>query len=509
MAAEEAGGDLRAADGPAALTDDDGAEDLRRTVEFNNCSIDCAYFIDGYLTLEEPQEEGVGGGLIPFKLWPVQVDVVWTLMTSKFLIILKARQLGISWLCCGYALWKCLFNAGQTVLLFSRGQDDADELLRRVRVLYERMPEWLRVACPLAKVPNMSEMAWANGSRVKSFPATPNAGSGWTASLAIIDEAAKIPFADEIYTAIKPTIDRKGQLIVLSSAKGVGNLFHRLWTKAVAGVSGFRTVFLPWWERPDRDRAWYDARVAEATDPNQVKQEYPENSQECFLASGRLRFDPAWVDAQAANLRDPLPRESLPDRLRDVPGLAVYQLPVPGRTYVVGADVAEGLEHGDYSDASVLDSVTWEEVAAIHGRWEPDEYAKHLMAMGNAYSAPVAVERNNHGHAVLATMKLAGFTRVALGHDGRPGWNTNVQTKPQMIDLLATALRDGLIVVRTAAALDELKVYRIKPDGSTGAPPSFNDDRVMSRAIALISIRFLPAPRRLTPGPNPLAGYRG
>jgi hypothetical protein len=131
------------------------------------------------------------------------------------------------------------------------------------------------------------------------------------------------------------------------------------------------------------------------------------------------------------------------------------------------------------------------------------------MALGDAYAAPVAVERNNHGHAVLATMKLARFTRVALGHDGRPGWNTNVQTKPQMIDLLATALRDGLIKVRTPAALDEMKVYRIKPDGSTGAPPSFNDDMVMSRAIALISARFAPAPRRLVAAGNPLAGYRG
>jgi hypothetical protein len=159
----------------------------------------------------------------------------------------------------------------------------------------------------------------------------------------------------------------------------------------------------------------------------------------------------------------------------------------------------------------VLDTVTWEEAAALHGRWEPDEFARHLMALGDAYAAPVAVERNNHGHAVLATFRMAGFRpdRIALGHDGRPGWNTNVQTKPQMIDLLATALRDGLIKVRTPAALDELKVYRIKPDGSTGAPTSYNDDMVMSRAIALIAVRFLPAPRRMVAGANPLRWYRG
>jgi hypothetical protein len=488
-----------------------GGVEFERAVEYAASVADCAYFISEFLTIDDTQGIGEGGGTTPFKLWPAQVGVIWSLMSSRLAIILKARQLGISWLCCGYVLWRCLFNPGQMVLLFSRGQLEADEMLRRVRVLYERMPDWFRAVCPLAREPNASQMEWANGSRVLSLPATRHAGSSWTASLAILDEAAKIQFADDLYTALKPTIDGGGQLVVLSSANGVGNLFHRLWTRAASGVSGFRAIFLPWWARPGRDQAWYDARVAESPDPSLVKQEYPSSAVEAFVASGRLRFDPAWVDAQAEHIRHPLPRHQLPDPLRAVPALAVYAPPIPGRTYIVGADVAEGLEHGDYSDASVLDTVTWEEVASLHGRWEPDEFAKHLMALGDAYAAPVAVERNNHGHAVLATFKMAGFRtdRIALGHDGRPGWNTTVQTKPQMIDLLATVLRDGLIKVRTPAALDELKVYRIKPDGSTGAPPSYNDDMVMSRAIALIAVRFLPAPRRMVAGANPLRWYRG
>jgi hypothetical protein len=396
------------------------------------------------------------------------------------------------------------------VLLFSRGKDEADEMLRRVRVLYERMPAWLKDRCPLAKPPNMSEMEWANGSRAKSLAATQNAGSSWTASLVILDEAAKLQFADELYTALKPTIDGGGQLVVLSSARGVGNLFHKLWTRAASGVSGFKAIFLPWRARPGRDQAWYDARVAESPDPDTVKQEYPSNPQEAFVASGRLRFLPEWVDRQADNVRPPLPPDALPDRLRSVPNLLVFALPVPGRKYTVGADVAEGLEHGDYCDASVIDRETWEEVASLNGRWEPDEYARYLMALGSAFNnAPVAVERNNHGHAVLATMKLAGSPLVGLGHDERPGWLTNAQTKPQMIDLMATALRDGLVKVRTAAALDELKIYRINNDGSTSAPSGFHDDRVMSRAIALIHARFARPPARLSTGVNPLSGYRG
>jgi hypothetical protein len=187
----------------------------------------------------------------------------------------------------------------------------------------------------------------------------------------------------------------------------------------------------------------------------------------------------------------------------------VFSLPAPGRKYTVGADVAEGLEHGDYCDASVIDRETWDEVASLNGRWEPDEYAGFLMAMGSAYGATVAVERNNHGHAVLATMKLAGFPLIGLGHDERPGWLTNAQTKPQMIDLLATALRDGLLKVRTPAALDEMKIYRINNDGGTSAPSGHHDDRVMSRAIALIHARFARPTGRIVSGTNPLQGYRG
>jgi hypothetical protein len=494
-----------AAEGEARV--DDAAR--RRSIEYLKCSADPAYFVDAMLVIDDAQGLGDGGGTTPFRLWPRQVDVLWTLMVEPRVIILKARQLGISWACCGYVLWRCLFHPGQMVLLFSRGQDDANEMLRRVRVLYERMPDWLRATCPLARPPNTSEMAWSNGSRVKSLPATKDAGSGWTASLVVLDEAAKLQFADDLYPALKPTVDGGGQLIVLSSASGTGNLFHKLWTRAVAGSSGFKAVFLPWWARPDRDRAWYDARLAEATDPNQVLQEYPSNPQECFLASGRPRFAAEWVDRQAGNVRVALLPDDLPDRLGSIPNLQVFAPPVPGRKYTIGADVAEGLEHGDYCDATVIDRETWDEVAGLHGRWEPDEYARSLMTLGSAYgTATIVPERNNHGHAVLATLKLAGYPDVGLGHDGRPGWLTNVQTKPQMIDLLATALRDGLIAVRTAAALGEMKVYRINNDGSTSAPGGQHDDMVMSRAIALIHARFARPEAVAAAVKNPLAGRR-
>lgn len=439
--------------------------------------------------IDDAQGHGGGGGTMPFRLWPAQVRVLWALMTARLVIILKARQLGISWIACWYALWLCLFQPGKVVLVFSKGQSEANELLRRIKALYERLPDWLRDAAPALAKANTEELAWANGSRVRSLPASPGAGRSFTASLVILDEAAFLQFADQLYTALKPTIDAGGQLVILSTANGIGNLFHQLWTRAVAGLNTFTTIFLPWWSRPGRDRAWYDAQIAEYTDPQMVRQEYPATAGEAFLVSGRTRFAPEWLATQAGNVRPGLPRASWPHALLGVPGLALYALPRPGRRCVLGADVAEGLETGDYSAATLIDAATWEELAHLHGHWEPDVYAGHLATLAAAYGAQIAVERNNHGHAVLVALKLARTPRVALGLDGRPGWHTNVQTKPQSIDLLATALRDRVATVRTQATLDELQVYRIGRDGDTGAPAGYHDDRVMSWAIALMVSR--------------------
>ena len=458
----------------------------RRAIELAKATADAAYFANTFIVIDDSQGEGT----TPFKLWPAQTQVVWSLMAERLVLILKARQLGISWLCCSYALWLALFQPGRVILLFSQGEMEAMELLRRVKVMYHRLPDWLRATLPTPTTENTTEFGWSNGSFVRSLPATQRAGRSFTASLVIMDEAAHIQWAGQLYTAMKPTIDGGGQLVVLSTANGIGNLFHLLWTRAVQGLNTFRTIFLPWWARPERDAAWYAARVAEETEPGKVKQEYPSSATEAFLVSGRVRFNPAWIEAQAPNVRPSLPEADWPESLRGMDGLAIYALPAPGpdaRPTMIGADVAEGLEHGDYSDAVVIDPTTWDELASLHGHWEPDEFAERLAKLGHAFNSTIAVERNNHGHAVLSKLRGLSYPRIYQGADRRAGWLTNSQTKPQAIDALAVALRDGTIAVRTQAALDEMQVYRIVGDGKTEAPDGYHDDRVMSRAIALMA----------------------
>lgn len=228
-----------------------------------------------------------------FRLWPAQVALLWTLLTNRLVLILKARQLGITWICCWYALWLCLFHPGKVVLLFSRRQDEANEMLRRVRVLYERLPEWMRAAAPALLKQNTEEMVWANESRIQSLPASPGSGRSFTASLAIMDEAAFMQWASELYTAMKPTIDGGGQLIILSTANGRANLFFDLCDRARRGVSSFAFRFLPWHVRPGRDAAWYAATEAEAIDSALMRQEYPATPDEAFEATEVDAFLPS------------------------------------------------------------------------------------------------------------------------------------------------------------------------------------------------------------------------
>lgn len=287
---------------------------------------------------------------MPFALWPAQIELLNEMTREQLLLILKARQLGISWLVCAYALWLCLFHSGRLVLKFSIGQDESNEMLRRVSVMYWRLTPELRAALPKLVKENKSSIAWANESRIESLPTTQNAGSGYTASLVILDEFSKNAWAEKLYTAVKPTIDGGGAMIILSSAYGIDNLFHDLCEKAQRGEGRFTFRFLPWWSRPDRDAAWYAQTERDAISSALMGQEYPATPDEAFAATGAERFLPSivWWDS----CRDP-----------DLPPLTPYEPLVlaldAGEVSDTFAAVAVGRHPMRYDDACVRYSRVW------------------------------------------------------------------------------------------------------------------------------------------------------
>jgi len=259
---------------------------------------DVAHFVDEAIIIDAAQDDGEHG-LMPFHLWDAQRALLTDIDAARLLLILKARQLGISWLCCAYALWLCLYKTNRVVLIFSKSQDEANELTRRVSVMYHRLSGDVRSALPTLRKDNTEGIEWANGSRIMAMPATKSSGRTFTASLIIADEFAFMQWAADLYTSVKPTIDGGGKMIILSTANGAGNLFHELWERAEKGSGRFVARFLSWQTRPDRDDAWYAATAADAVQASLMAQEYPATPDEAFSATNAARFLPSilWWDA--------------------------------------------------------------------------------------------------------------------------------------------------------------------------------------------------------------------
>lgn len=242
--------------------------------------------------------------IVSFDLWPAQAVALGAMERERLVMFLKARQLGLSWLTCAFVLYQCVTRPGQTWLFFSQGQDEADELIRRVAFLYEHHSD--RAELPIVTKDNTDEWGWSNRSRVLSRAATKRAGRSFTASGVVLDEFAFMQWGPQVLSAAKPTIDAGGKLFIISSADGQGSPYHQMWLGAEAGLTGFLPYFLPWTAHPGRDAGWRDRIRQESPELTQaeVLREYPDNPAEAFLHAAGLVFDGAWLDGQGGNVTE-------------------------------------------------------------------------------------------------------------------------------------------------------------------------------------------------------------
>ena len=158
----------------------------------------------------------------------------------------------------------------------------------------------------------------------------------------------------------------------------------------------------------------------------------------------------------------------------------------------MGVDTAEGLVHGDYSCAQVLDVRAGEQVAVWHGHIPPDTLAHEVYMLALWYNdALTCVESNNHGLTTITHLRHMGhpnlFRKRLLNRSTTKvsqefGWKTTRTTKPLLIDDLGMALRAGEMRVHDRYTLAELRTYVRSERGSMGGSP--HDDRVMALALA-------------------------
>ena len=261
-------------------------------IESKRIKTDCDHFIDNYGAVQDPDSEG---GSTAFKLWPEQKRVLHEIQQNRLNIVLKARQLGLTWLVLWYALWCMIVNSGFVVVALSRRDEDAKELVNRLVFSLRRLPRWLTVENK-GVIPGFPGVCWSNtaheiniyreGGEVSRFiamPAAQDSGRSFTAALVILDEWAFQQWATEIWTAAYPTINRPtgGKVIGLSTAKRM-TLFHDIWDNAQD--YGFHRIFLSWRADPRRTDAWYEQTIKALASGQKYLQEYPATAEEAFSA---------------------------------------------------------------------------------------------------------------------------------------------------------------------------------------------------------------------------------
>jgi hypothetical protein len=424
---------------------------------------------------------------VPFKLWPAQRETLAELHEHKRLVALKARQLGFTWLFLAYALWLLLFQPAATVLLFSKRDEEAIELLDfRLKGMYERLPSWMQVG---AEMDAKHQWLLGNGSRAMAFPAT--GGRSYTGTFVLMDEVEFVADYNGLISAVQPTVDAGGYIVQLSTVEKDQPLsgFKRTYQAAKAGENSYHAVFHGWRARPDRDDAWYEARKRDILSRtgalDELFQEYPDTDREALQPNTQdKRIPPAWLEACFTKLEPLQDAELAVLGTPAIPGLVVYRAPKFGVEYRGGADPAEGNVNSDDSALTIVDHATGEEVARLAGKYEPGVFAGHSKSVAAWYNhARLLVERNNHGHAVILWFSQNGYLSYLIdGLDGKTGWLTTAAAKTAMYDLAADAFRQGdarLHSEETYMQLAHIDANKLE------APEGMYDDLATAYVLAL------------------------
>ncbi|MGB8647346.1 MAG: hypothetical protein WCF84_19080 [Anaerolineae bacterium] len=454
--------------------------------EWLKCYVSPLYFLHQYVQIYDATQRE----WIPFHLWPAQVNVLRTILNNLLTIILKARQLGLTWLCLGFALWLMLFRPIATVLLFSKRDDEATYLLgvERLKGMYNRLPKFLQ--CRSIMADNDHEWMLSNGSVARAFPTS--AGDSYTATFVLVDEADLVPDLNHLMNAVKPTIDAGGRMVLLSRVNKdtPESEFKKIYLAAKQKLNSWAAVFLPWHVRPERDAEWYERQKqdiltrTEALDD--LQQQYPATDAEALAPrSLNKRIPYAWLE-RCYRSQTPLAVDKLPPGSPSIPEMEVYALPQPGKRYVIGADPAEGNPTSDDSAATVLDADTGEEVANLAGKFQPSTLAAHVDTIGKWFNnASAMVERNNHGHAVLLWLRDNSILRILDGLDGKEGWLSNTLGKVTLYDSTADAFRDQTTILYSQLTMRQLSSIE---GSSLRAPEGQHDDRSDSYALAIVGM---------------------
>jgi len=486
-----------------------------QATEWKKCREDPAYFIQKYIWIRHPMR-----GKIKFALYEWQKELVGRLHRRENVLVIKSRQVGVSWAAGAYVVYLITFRADIEASLFSIGERQAISLLGKIKYMYRSLPTWLRhkvvennqksLAVAVYQFNAITGETEINStSRINSYPSSPDSGRGETPNFVLFDEHAAQQNDEEVWGAVQPSLLHGGQCVSVSTPKNYdtqyAKLYEEVFGQRLEGWFGMRVHYTDC----GFDREWL-SRVTVGMTPAQIRQEYEmeffQGENPVFDASslaavyrpmvhegGQIKLFRQWqMLYSVAGLND-LTHDAFDEEFA-----RISRLIEKTERCFTGVDSSEG-KRKDQNSVTTLNEYGVQ-VACNHNDLSLPQWSGYTGENGQdvpgfvsrwieVYPGNVVVEENGPGLAVYNRLRVedTGMTTVRMK---RASDNQNrTGSKTRIINALVLAMAGKNIIITDPITYNQMLAYQKDENtGKMSAPKGRLDDAVMSLAWANYSL---------------------
>ena len=406
-------------------------------------------------------------GMVPFKLFYKQKQIIKSYEKFNRNIITKPRQAGVSTTTAAYIAAKCAFGDPDNphkVLILANKQTLAQEFLKKVKDFLDQIPYWVW------GIDDLEESYLETDSKghlklkstkceIRALATSKDALRGFTPTFLVMDEAAFIDNGADVFGAALASLGTGGRISLISTPNGMDPLYYKTYNGAKSKDNTFNIVEMKWhqdirynrglrwlkgedteikcdsvgrtklrWEYSGKtyettessiddyevmlkdgwkpSSPWYEEMSADMGDPKKIAQELDVS----FIGSGGNVVDDEHVSFHEEN------NVLEPDVMTEMErSMWIWKKPIEGHKYILGCDVSRG-DGKDSSTIVILDFDGLEQVAEFQAKIPPDVLAEVVFKYGNMYSAYTIVDITG-GMGVATVLKLMDMGYKHLHYD--------------------------------------------------------------------------------------------
>lgn len=391
-----------------------------------------------------------------------------------------------------YALWNACFKNDQRIVIVANKEETAKMILRRIRMAYEYLPNWVK---PAVKKWGETEVVFNNDSSITISTTTSTAIRGESVNVLIIDEMAFIPehIMEEFWNSVIPVISsaRSTKIFAVSTPNGCGNHFYELYTKTERGEnSEWDYQRIDWWDVPGRGQKWKKEMLEALGSEESFEQEFGNK----FLETGEITVDKETLEKMRQLCLHKKPLHVIEDG-----HYKIFESPDESHIYVFGVDIGEGIRQAAsvVQVLDITDLTNIRQAAIFHDNLiDPPHFAEVLFKMSRQWGRPyMMIERNNQGVSVIDSLYNIYKYDHIVEHSpetqkgmARLGVYSHINSKYRGVINMRYWLNSMKVVeLYDIGTVQELETFIRYPNGhwKKRAGEGVYDDRVMALVWAL------------------------